>query len=63
MSDIDNWASERTRKAQERSNDKLFKSAMRAINDLFSDTSVSRKKAQNNLKALKDEIDILMDTL
>lgn len=37
--------------------------ALRAINALFSDTSVTRKQTKENLESLRDEIDILLDTL
>lgn len=44
-------------------NDKLYDAALEAINRLYSDTSVSRFKAAQNLSTLRGEIDILLDTL
>lgn len=37
--------------------------ALAAINDVFSDTSVSREKTAEDLQWLRDEIDILLETL
>lgn len=44
-------------------NKQLYEAALEAITRLFSDNSVSREEARRNLKALQDEIDILIDTL
>ncbi len=40
-----------------------YEAAKRAINRLFSDTSVSQGETKRSLKALRDEIDIYMETL
>ena len=37
--------------------------ALDAINELFSDTDVSQEDTKRSLEALKDEIEILIDTL
>ena len=44
-------------------NQDLYEKALSAINDLFSDTSVSVDKAIENLESLKDEIDVLISAL
>ena len=44
-------------------NDELYKEALVAINKLFFDRSVSQEKAIENLEGLRDEIDILIDSL
>lgn len=44
-------------------NQELYNAALEAITRLFSDDSVSQAEARRNLKALRDEIDILIDTL
>ena len=44
-------------------NEELYKAALNAINKLFSDMSVSKEKAVENLENLKDEIDILIVTI
>ena len=44
-------------------NSELYKEAMAAINRLFSDMSVSKDEARKNLEGLKDEIDLLLDSL
>ena len=45
------------------SNEDLYKEALDAINELFADRSVSTEKAEENLKSLRDEIEILIDSL
>jgi hypothetical protein len=37
--------------------------AKRAIQDIYSDTSVSRGKTRSRLEELREEIDMLLDTL
>lgn len=44
-------------------NDDLYEKALDVINDLFYDQSVSSEQAKNNLENLKEEIDLLIDTL
>ena len=44
-------------------NEKLYDRANQAIHDLFMDQSVSKEKAKENLQGLRDEIDILIDSL
>lgn len=44
-------------------NDELYKKALDAIKELFGDDSVGQSKARENLEALKDEIDVMIDTL
>ena len=44
-------------------NEELYKAALNAINKLFFDMSVSKEKAVENLENLKDEIDILIETI
>lgn len=44
-------------------NEELYEKAIDAINDLFSDTSVSKEDAKGNLQGLLDEIAILMQSL
>jgi hypothetical protein len=44
-------------------NEELYKNALDAINKLFSDRSVSKEKAIENLEGLKEEIDTLIETL
>lgn len=41
--------------------DELVKAAKKAINRVFSDTSVSREETINSLKDLSEEIDVLID--
>ena len=43
--------------------DELVEAAKQAINSVFGDTSVDRSQTKESLKDLKDEIDILLDTL
>jgi len=45
------------------SNRELYLKTLEAINDLFSDTSVSRNMAQGNLEQLRDEIDLMLRAL
>jgi hypothetical protein len=45
------------------SNEQLYDAALKAITTLFSDQSVSQEEAANNLRALRDEINIMLDTL
>lgn len=41
----------------------LYEAALDAIKRMFNDRSVSKEEAKRNLQALKDEIDILIDSL
>ena len=43
--------------------DRLYERAKEAIDELYSDKSVSRAKTRQSLKALRDEIDLLIETL
>ena len=45
------------------SNEELYEKALDAIRKLYSDTNVSQGKAKENLECLKDEIDILLESL
>ena len=45
------------------SNEALYEAALEAISDLFGDRSVSKGTAKENLKNLKGEIDIFIDSL
>ena len=44
-------------------NDELYEKALDAIQELFGDDSVSQSRARKNLGALKDEIDVMIETL
>jgi hypothetical protein len=44
-------------------NEQLYEAAKEAITALFSDTSVPRSTAKENLETLKDEIDDLLSAL
>jgi hypothetical protein len=44
-------------------NDELLQKTKDALTALFSDTSVSRSKARENLRDVRDEIDVMLDTL
>jgi len=44
-------------------NKKLYQKAVTAINDLYSDLSVSRKEAFDNLNSLIEEIEIMKECL
>jgi len=44
-------------------NEELYKAALKAINALFADRSVSQEKAVENLEGLKEEIEILIESL
>lgn len=44
-------------------NERLFRQAREAISRLFNDQTVDAARARENLQALRDEIDILIDTL
>jgi hypothetical protein len=44
-------------------NEQLYEAALAAITKLFSDQSVSVAEARENLGGLKDEINIMLDTL
>lgn len=44
-------------------NELLYKAAMEAINKLFCDQSVSPETTKENLNTLKDEIDMLLDSM
>ena len=44
-------------------NEELYKYALEAINKLFADKSVSKETAIQNLENLKDEINLLIETL
>jgi hypothetical protein len=43
--------------------DRLYERAKEAISELYSDKSVSRAKTRESLKALRDEIGLLIETL
>jgi hypothetical protein len=43
--------------------EKLMKEAKKAISAVFSNTSVGQNETRLNLEELKDEIDIMLDTL
>ena len=43
--------------------DKLYERAKEAIAEPFSDKSVSRARTRESLEALRDEIDLLIETL
>lgn len=44
-------------------NDTLYENVIMAINKLFFDDSVSQEVARLNLENLKEEIDLLIETL
>lgn len=44
-------------------NELLYEQALQAINKLYNDKSVNQEQAIENLENLKEEIDILIDTL
>jgi len=44
-------------------NEQLYKKALEAIKELFSDTSVNQEETVRQLEALKDEIDIMIESL
>ena len=44
-------------------NEELYEKALEAINNLYSDQSVSREKALRNLQGLSGEIDIMVNAL
>jgi hypothetical protein len=44
-------------------NEKLYERAVDAINDLFSDKSVSQSTCRDNLLSLIDEIKTMLDSL
>jgi len=46
-----------------KNNEELYKDALEAINNLFADKSVSVESAISNLENLRDEIDLLIDSL
>ena len=41
----------------------LYEQALQAIRDLFGDTSVSQEETKRDLRALKDEIGSMIDSL
>lgn len=43
--------------------DALYKDAIDAINHLFFDQSVSVEETKNSLETLKEELDVLIDTI
>lgn len=45
------------------SNEDLYQKALDAITELFGDDSVDADKAEENLRALKDEIDVMIDSI
>ena len=45
------------------SNNELYESAIKAINELFGDRSVSQEEARENLQGLMDEIGAMLDSL
>ena len=44
-------------------NKELYEAALNAIHKLFSDMEVSKEKAIENLEGLKEEIDLLIETI
>jgi hypothetical protein len=44
-------------------NDELYEDALDGITKMFSDTTVPRGKTKENLEALRDEIDTMLDVL
>lgn len=44
-------------------NEDLYEKALKAIEELFSDTSVSQREARKNLNGLISEIETMIDTL
>jgi len=43
--------------------DELLEAAKKAATALFSDQSVSRSQTRDSLRDLRDEIDVMLDTL
>ena len=41
----------------------LFEAAKSAVDDVFSDKSVDRETTKATLKSIKDEIEMMLDTL
>ena len=46
-----------------KSNDELYKAALAAIQDLFSDTSVSPESTKASLRSLVEELQMLIDSI
>jgi len=46
-----------------RNHEDLCKEAKDAVNKVFSDQSVSRSETKSSLQDIRDEIDVLLDTL
>jgi hypothetical protein len=44
-------------------NDKLYDAALEAIEKLFTDVSVSKTTARQNMESLRDEIDVMIKAL
>ena len=44
-------------------NKELYDKAIKAINDLFGDISVSQEEARENLQGLMEEIGVMIDSL
>ncbi len=44
-------------------NERLYDEALAAINRMFSDRSVSRETTRENLRGLRDEIELLIDAI
>ncbi len=44
-------------------NERLYDEALAAINRMFSDRSVSPEKTRENLRGLRDEIELLIDAI
>ena len=44
-------------------NEELYDKAVKAVLALFGDMDVSKEKAVENLKSLKEEIDILIESI
>lgn len=44
-------------------NEQLYEQASKAIEKLFSDTSVSQEQARENLESLIGEIEIMLDSM
>ena len=44
-------------------NEELYEKASTAINELFSDQSISKQKCVENLESLIDEMQVMIDSL
>lgn len=52
-----------TMKEAKKNNERLYKEALEAIENLFTDTNVSQGRAKENLKHLRNEIDTMIESL